>query len=383
MRDLFSLRLLAVLALLIVALWSNANLIAHHHADSPFTKLYMHLMPETIVGLHDDHGDGHGAAHGDLSDGAHALEEHAEDGHGDDGHGDEGHGDEGHGEDGHGEGSHDHGDEHAAGHDDHVDDDHAHDDHGGAAAAVAIPLGPLAGAFGGGNDVLELTNLQIFQIASILLIFICLSGVPGHLRTGNGDLVTRLFAGFAMWLRNDVLYPVMGKEDSHRWLPYFMSVFFFILFMNLMGLVPWSATPTASIFVTGALAFTTLFLMLFFGIKAQGPVGYFKNLVPHVPLFIWPLMFVVELMGMMIKPAALMIRLFATMMGGHLVVLTFTGLILFLGTMGAGIAYGVAPIAVGFAVFIMIIEAFVALLQAYIFTQLSVIFVQGAIHPDH
>ena len=248
---------------------------------------------------------------------------------------------------------------------------------------VALPLGPLAGAFGGGNDVLELTNLQIFQLASILLIFICLSGVPGHLRTGNGDLVTRLFAGFAMWLRNDVLYPVMGKEDSHRWLPYFMSVFFFILFMNLMGLVPWSATPTASIFVTGALAFTTLFLMLFFGIKAQGPVGYFKNLVPHVPLFIWPLMFVVELMGMLIKPAALMIRLFATMMGGHLVVLTFTGRILFLGTMGAGIAYGVAPIAVGFAVFIMIIEAFVALLQAYIFTQLSVIFVQGAIHPDH
>ncbi len=357
MRDLFSFRLIAVLALLFVALWSNANLIAHHHADSPFTKLYMHLMPETLVGLDGDHGAGHGGEHGDLSDGAHGLDgEHAHEGD---------HGDE-------------HGDEHGAAHGDH---EHAHDDHG--AAMVTVPLGPLAGAFGGGNEVLELTNLQLFQIASILLIFICLSGVPGHLRNGNGDLVTRLFAGFAMWLRNEVLYPVMGKEDSHRWLPYFMSVFFFILFMNLMGLVPWSATPTASIFVTGALAFTTLFLMLFFGIKAQGPVGYFKNLVPHVPLFIWPLMFVVELMGMLIKPAALMIRLFATMMGGHLVVLTFTGLILFLGTMGTGIAYGVAPVAVGFAVFIMIIEAFVALLQAYIFTQLSVIFVQGAIHPDH
>ena len=374
MRDLFSFRLIAVLALLIVALWSNANLIAHHHADSPFTKLYMHLMPETLVGLHDDHGAEHGAEHGDLSDGAHGLEDgHGEDGHGTEDHDSAEHGDS-HAHEGHADAEH--------GHESDGHDAHGHDAHGGA-AMVAVPLGPLAGAFGGGNDVLELTNLQIFQIASILLIFICLSGVPGHLRTGNGDLVTRLFAGFAMWLRNDVLYPVMGKEDSHRWLPYFMSVFFFILFMNLMGLVPWSATPTASIFVTGALAFTTLFLMLFFGIKAQGPVGYFKNLVPHVPLFIWPLMFVVELMGMMIKPAALMIRLFATMMGGHLVVLTFTGLILFLGTMGAGIAYGVAPVAVGFAVFIMIIEAFVALLQAYIFTQLSVIFVQGAIHPDH
>ena len=368
MRDLFSLRLIAVLALLFVALWSNANLIAHHDADSPFTKLYMHLMPETIVGLHDDHGDGHADEHGDLSDGAHALEEEHSDGH-----------EAEHGED-HAE---DHGhDDQAAGHEDHDHEEHGQDEHG-SAAVVAIPLGPLAGAFGGGNDVLELTNLQIFQLASILLIFVCLSGVPTHLRKGNGDLVTRLFAGFAMWLRNDVLYPVMGKEDSHRWLPYFMSVFFFILFMNLMGLVPWSATPTASIFVTGALAFTTLFLMLFFGIKAQGPVGYFKNLVPHVPLFIWPLMFVVELMGMMIKPAALMIRLFATMMGGHLVVLTFTGLILFMGTMIGQYAYGIAPIAVGFAVFIMIIEAFVALLQAYIFTQLSVIFVQGAIHPDH
>lgn len=374
MRDLFSLRLLAVLALLIVALWSNDNLIAHHHADSPFDKLYGHLMPADLVGSHDGGQDGHA----DHSDGADSLEEaeHGPDGHGADGHGEGEHGADEHGADGHGDEEHGDGDHGAAA---------AHsDDHGSGEALVSIPLpGFLAGTFGGGNDALEMTNLQIFQIASILLIFVCLGGVAGHLRHGNGDVVSRLFAGFALWLRNEVLYPVMGKEESHRWLPYFMSVFFFILFMNLMGLVPWSSTPTASIFVTAALAFTTLFIMLAFGIKAQGPVGYFKNLVPHVPVFIWPLMFVVELMGMLIKPAALMIRLFATMMGGHLVVLTFTGLILFLAKFGPGIAYGVAPVAVGFAVFIMIIEGFVALLQAYIFTQLSVIFVQGAIHPDH
>jgi F-type H+-transporting ATPase subunit a len=151
-----------------------------------------------------------------------------------------------------------------------------------------------------------------------------------------------------------------------------------------MGLAPYSATPTASIFVTAALALTTFFAMVLCGMAAQGPIAFWKNLVPHVPAALWPLMFVVELVGLLVKPFALMIRLFANMSGGHMVVLSFMGLIFFLGQLwGPAGAWGASPIGVGFAVFIMVIESFVALLQAFIFTQLSILFVNASVHPEH
>ena len=154
--------------------------------------------------------------------------------------------------------------------------------------------------------------------------------------------------------------------------------------MNFLGLVPGGATATASIFVTGGMAVVTLGMMVVGGMVAQGPLAFWKNLVPHVPAALWPLMFVVELLGLVVKPFALMVRLFANMNGGHMVVLSFMGLIFFFAqSIGAGAGWGASPIGVGFAVFIMIIEVFVAMLQAYIFTQLSIIFVGGALHPEH
>jgi F-type H+-transporting ATPase subunit a len=187
-----------------------------------------------------------------------------------------------------------------------------------------------------------------------------------------------------MWVRDEMVYPEMGKEMGRKFLPYFLCVFFFILFMNLMGLAPYSATATASIFVTGALAITTFIAMLVCGMAVQGPLAFWKNLVPHVPLALWPLMFVVELIGLLVKPFALMIRLFANMSGGHMVVLSFMGLIFFMANLwGTAGGWGATPVGVGFAVFIMIIEVFVAMLQAFIFTQLSVIFVNASVHPEH
>jgi F-type H+-transporting ATPase subunit a len=229
-----------------------------------------------------------------------------------------------------------------------------------------------------------LTNLQLFQIAAVLLVLVCFSGVPRYLRTGRGDRMSKLFAGFAMWLRDDVVYPAMGKDVGRKFLPYFLALFFFILFMNLLGLVPGAATATASVFVTAALALCTLLMMLIGGMIAQGPVTYWKTLVPHVPVAIWPIMFVVELVGIFVKPFALMIRLFANMTGGHMVVLSFMGLLFLLSFLaGPAASWATSPLLVGFAVFIMIIEAFVALLQAYVFTMLSVLFIQASIHPEH
>jgi ATP synthase subunit 6 len=333
-RDLLHPRVLLVLAILIGACFANTKLIAHHQSESPFTQLFMHLQPEKLIT-----GGGHG--HDD-----HAGEEHA-------------------------------GEVHAG-------EEHAH-----AAYLLATPTLPLPAIFdmdaAHEGTQLVATNLQIFQIASILLIFVCLTGIPKYLRTGQGDAVTRLFTGFCLWVRDEVVYPVMGEKLGARWAPYFLAVFFFIMFMNLGGLLPHSATPTASIFITGALAMLTLLSMLVFGMVVQGPVAFWKNLVPHVPIFIWPLMFVVEVVGLIIKPVALMLRLFATMTGGHLVVLSFIGILFFFAAeFGSAAGYGVGlGLSVPFAVFVMIIESFVALLQAYIFTQLSVIFINMAIHPEH
>lgn len=353
MRDLLHPRVLLVLAILIGACFANTTLIAHHQSDSPFTQLFMHLQPEKLI-----------------VGGGHAEEDHAEEGaaaaHADEAHADEAHADEAH-----------------------ADDAHSDDGHGHSAYLLATPALPLPAIFDMDSALegtqLVATNLQIFQIASILLIFVCLSGIPKYLRTGQGDAVTRLFTGFALWIRDEVVYPVMGEKLGARWAPYFLTIFFFIMFMNLGGLLPHSATPTASIFITGALAMLTLLSMLVFGMIVQGPIAFWKNLVPHVPAAIWPLMFVVEVVGLVIKPVALMLRLFATMTGGHLVVLSFIGILFFFAAeFGSAAGYGVGlGLSVPFAVFVMIIESFVALLQAYIFTQLSVIFINMAIHPEH
>ncbi len=227
------------------------------------------------------------------------------------------------------------------------------------------------------------TNLQLFQITAVILLVVCFAGVPRYLRTGQGDYLSRIFAGFAMWVRDEMVYAVMGKEVGKKFLPYFLTLFFFIVFMNVIGLFPGTATATASVFVTAGLALLTLVVMLFGGMIAQGPFTYWKTLVPHVPWFVYPIMLIVELVGILVKPFALMIRLFANMTGGHMVVLSFMGL-LFLMAHGMGqVAYVGSPVVVGFAVFIMIIESFVALLQAYVFTMLSILFIQASIHPEH
>ena len=317
----FSPRGLVVLAIVAGACFLSHKYSEHHAADNVFVQLYKHLEPARLVKpSHGDHGD----------------ERHAE-----------------------------------------------------VLAEIPLPgfLSAIdhrgAGHHEGGAKT-TIYNLQIFQIAAVLLCIVCFLGVPAYIRTGKGDPVSRLFAGFAMWIRDEMVYPVMGKELGRRFLPYFLTVFFFILFMNLMGLVPFSATATASIFVTSALALTTFLAMVGCGMAVQGPVAFWKNLVPHVPAALWPLMFVVEVIGLLVKPFALLIRLFANMSGGHMVVLSFMGLIFFMAQLwGTAGGWGSTPIGVGFAVFIMIIEGFVAMLQAYIFTQLSIIFVHASVHPEH
>ncbi len=231
---------------------------------------------------------------------------------------------------------------------------------------------------------LVVTNLQLFQLAAVLILIVGFSGVPAHLARGGGDWLTRMLAGFASWVRDDMVFPTMGRERGQKFLPFFLTLFFFILFMNLLGLFPGAATATASIWVTAALATVILVAMLVCGMIAQGPLAFWKNLVPHVPIFLWPLLFFIEVVGLIVKPFALTVRLFANMSGGHMVVLSFMGLLFFFAQEnGQAVGWATSPIALGFAVFMMIIESFVALLQAFIFTQLSILFINTSVHPEH
>lgn len=332
-----AIRVLLILALVAAPCWLSSRYSEHHEGENVFLTLYMHLIPAKLV-THDAHA-GADTEHAGASHGTPAPDSHTAGAH--------------------------------------------------TAApylfAFTVPGAPAFFDMDPAHDGTQLvaTNLQLFQIAAVLLVLVCFSGVPRYLRTGQGDYVSRLFAGFATWVRDEMVYAVMGKELGAKFLPYFLTLFFFLLFMNVMGLVPHGATATASIFVTGAMAIVTLLSMIGGGMVAQGPIAFWKHLVPHVPAALWPLMFVVELIGLMVKPFALMIRLFANMSGGHMVVLSFLGLIFFFASMSPVVGYAAAPVAVGFAVFIMIIESFVALLQAYIFTMLSIIFVNASIHPEH
>jgi F-type H+-transporting ATPase subunit a len=246
---------------------------------------------------------------------------------------------------------------------------------------MSATLGAHASSIEGAN--LIFTNMQVFMLMSIVLLFIVLGGIPKYVRTGKGDALTKVFAGFCMYIRDEMVYSVMGQGTGRKFLPYFLGLFFFIVFMNLVGLVPFSATPTATIATTFGLALITLTIMIGGGMIVQGPLNYIKHLVPEVPLWLWPLMFVVEIIGVVAKPFALMVRLFANMSGGHMVVLSFLGLIFLAAKGGTSMGWGASPFAVSFGVFIMIIEAFVALLQAYVFTYLSILFIQGSLHPDH
>ena len=137
------------------------------------------------------------------------------------------------------------------------------------------------------------------------------------------------------------------------------------------------AQPTKNINVTTGLALITFFTTQIMGMKKNGVFGYFKGLVPHgVPAFVLPIMIVVEFIGLFTKPFALLMRLFANITAGSIIVLSLIGLIFIMKWAGA-------VIAIPFALFIYCLEIFVALLQAYIFTMLSTIFINMAMHQEH
>jgi F-type H+-transporting ATPase subunit a len=208
--------------------------------------------------------------------------------------------------------------------------------------------------------------IMMWLASTILLIAFVLS-------SAKRSLVPRGLYNFlellVQFVRDEIARKNIGEHDGDRFVPYLMTAFFFILFMNLFGLIPYAATATGNLAVTMAMALFTFFITQYAAIRAQGIGGWLKHLTAGVAPWLWPIMVPVEILGLFTKPFALTIRLFANMLAGHIVILSLLGLIFALGT--PFVAFGSIPM----ALLIFALELFVAFVQAYIFTMLSALFI--------
>jgi len=228
-----------------------------------------------------------------------------------------------------------------------------------------------------GIDFSITKHLVFIWIAVIILSFFLIRAAKSYKKSKVPKGFNNVLEVLIVFVRDEIARPTIGK-GFERFLPYLLTVFFFILTANFIGLVPYTATSTSNISVTAALALISFGVIQVGGMMKNGVFGYFRGLIPHgIPSWLLPIMIVVELLGLFTKPFALAIRLFANMTAGHIVIMALIGLIFILRT------YFVVPVSISFALFIYLLEILVALIQAYIFTMLSSLFIGMAVHQEH
>ncbi|MEO1023318.1 MAG: F0F1 ATP synthase subunit A [Bacteroidota bacterium] len=223
-----------------------------------------------------------------------------------------------------------------------------------------------------------------FGMGSVVLLTIVASR---RYRKGVGVYVApkgpwqNIFEILFVFIRDEVARANIDKHKADRYVPYLFTVFMGIASMNLFGLLPWAATATADLTVTGTLALFTFFITQFSGTKDYwGHIFWF----PGVPTGVKFLMIFVEVIGLFTKPFALAIRLFANMLSGKIMIIVVLGLIfIFAEAFGAVAGYGVSVISVALTATLYALKAFVALLQAYIFSLLSAVFIGMAAESHH
>lgn len=230
---------------------------------------------------------------------------------------------------------------------------------------------------------LSLTRNVVQMLIALTLLVIVMLNIAKKYKTGVGR--KQAPTGFqnaiepvVTFIRDDVAKANLG-EKYEKYLPYLLTVFFFILINNLVGLIPGTAN------VTGNIAFTmVLSLIAFIVIMFSSNKHYWSHIFnPPVPIGVKPILILVEVLGIFTKPFALMIRLFANMLAGHIIIICLISLIFIFGALSAIIGWGFSPISVAFAVFIYLIEVLIAFLQAYIFTNLTAVFIAQAIEEPH
>ena len=229
-------------------------------------------------------------------------------------------------------------------------------------------------------DISITKNVASMLISVLLLLLLLKSTVKGYKRNKYGPKRIQAFLEpIILFVRDDIIKANIGPKHE-RYTSFLLTVFFFILINNFMGLTPGAANVTGNISVTLVLAMFTFVITTISGNK-----NYWKHIFnPPTPLLLMPIMVPIEIFGVFTKPFALMIRLFANITAGHITIMSLISLIFMVQFQsGNGAAFGVAPLSVLFVLFIMLIELLVAFLQAYIFTLLSAVFIGMAISEDH
>ncbi len=240
---------------------------------------------------------------------------------------------------------------------------------------------------------LTLTKFMVLEVVVAVIIAIVFIRLAGRMSSGDRPRgrLWNILEAFLLYIRDSVARPAIGKHDADRFLPFLWTIFFFVLGCNLMGMLPWMGSPTGSLAVTGALALTTFLVVTGSGMAKLGAIGFWKAQVPHMDLpgvlaiFLIPMIFVIEVIGLLIKHFVLAIRLLANVMAGHVVLTVILAFIAVSYYTVAGefspLWFGVMPASVFGATALSLLELFVAFLQAYIFTFLSALFIGMAVHP--
>jgi len=230
---------------------------------------------------------------------------------------------------------------------------------------------------------LSLGRNAVQMLISVILLIWIMTSVAGKYKKGEG--VTSAPAGFQnalepviIFIRDEVGKANLG-ERYEKYMPFLLTVFFFILINNLIGLIPGTANVTGNIAFTAVLGILSFIVILFS--TGRHYWGHIVN--PPVPLGVKPIMIPVEIMGIFTKPFALIIRLFANMISGHIIILSFIILIFIFGAMNTALGWGTSPFFILLAVFIYLIEILVAFIQAYIFANLTAVFIGQAFEGGH
>ena len=245
---------------------------------------------------------------------------------------------------------------------------------------IEAPAAPLDKFIG--PTSFQPTKFVVLELLAAILIAAIV--IPYAKRVKSGDRPKGKFWNMidvvVCYVKNEIAEPAIGKSEAKRFLPLLWTLFFFVLVLNLFGMIPGVGSATGSITVTAALAFVVFLAVVGSGSKKMGLVGFWKAQVPHMELPWWlapvliPMIWAIEVFGLFLKHVVLAIRLFANMFAGHLVLAVF---IAFVGAFGyvSAIAVGPATLAVS------MLELMVAFIQAYVFTFLSALFIGAAVHP--
>jgi len=237
------------------------------------------------------------------------------------------------------------------------------------------------------------TKHVVFMILAALLVFLTMwygsRQIARRHRDGKGPRgIGAAVEGLVLFVRDDVAVASIG-HGGEKFAPYIVTLFFFILYCNLLGLLPWGAAATGNLAVTAALALTAFLTVEISGFRALGPKGYLKTIVMVPPgmkgagaVIMAVIMTPVELIGKIVKPFALTLRLFANMTAGHFVILVLLGLIFVFGTAPPLVRGVVVVGSIGLTLFMMGLELIVAFLQAYIFALLTSVFI-GLMRHEH